>query len=206
MTLPTRLQALSLYENIFILRKSSVRPFFGDQEQTLRAHSLAVAGIAEKIASVSPNMDKDKAYILGLLHDCGRIKDEKTENCFHGYVGFQYMMSINQPEIARISLTHTFYEKDFDASTYPQNSEQLEKCRSYLQEIEYNDYDLLIQLADILNDMGKICTIETRFSSIVRRYGLNPEVVKPHIRRLHEIKEHFDKKAGCDIYCLLGIK
>ena len=206
MTFPTRSQALSLYENIFVLRNSSVKPFVGNQEQTLRAHSLAVANIAEKIASVVPNMNKDKAYVLGLLHDCGRIKDEITENCFHGYVGFQYMMSINHPEIARISLTHTFYEKNFDASTYPQDSEQLEKCRSYLREIEYNDYDLLIQLSDILNDMGKICTIKTRFSGIVQRYGLDSEVVKPHIKRLHEIKAYFDKKAGCDIYCLLGIE
>lgn len=206
MTFPTREQAQSLYENIFVLRNSSVKPFTEEQEQTLRAHSLAVANIAKNIASVISGMDTEKACILGLLHDCGRIKDEKTENCFHGYVGFQYMMSINQPEIARISLTHTFYEKDFDASTYPQNSEELEKCRNFLRKTEYNDYDLLIQLADILNDMGKICTIETRFSSIARRYGLTFESLTSHITRLHQIKEYFDQKAGCDIYHLLGLK
>ena len=40
-------------------------------------HSRVTARVAEKIAE-AVGLDKDKAYVLGLLHDIGRCKDMGT--------------------------------------------------------------------------------------------------------------------------------
>lgn len=193
-------QAKLEFENIIKLRNSSLFPFTEEQEKTFRVHCLVVADFAEKVAANIFGMDAEKAYVLGLLHDCGRIKDEKAENVFHGLVGYKYMMQKNQPEIARISLTHSFYEKDFNLETYPQNKESLLFCKDLLKNIEYNDYDLLIQLSDMTNDVGRNCTIEYRFDSISKRYNVPHEKLEPIIEKMNQIKHYFDRKANNDIY------
>ena len=193
-------QANIEFENIINLRNSSLSPFTEEQEKTFRAHCLAVAGFAEKVAANISGMDAEKAYVLGLLHDCGRIKDEKAENVFHGLVGYKYMMQKSQPEIARISLTHSFYEKDFNLETYPQNKDDLLFCKDLLKNLEYNDYDLLIQLSDMTNDVGRNCTIEYRFDSISKRYKVPFEKLQPIIDKMNQIKYYFDKKANNNIY------
>ena len=203
--MPARAEAQKLFEEVVFLRNNSKTPFTKDQEQTFRQHCTAVASIAEKIASALPGINEDRAYILGLLHDCGRIKDEKTEHAFHGYIGYHHMLEKGYPTLARISITHNFYQKDFDTTTYPQNKEQVIFCKKYIQTIDYNDYDRLIQLSDILNDMGKLCTIEYRFSSIAHRYNIPVDRIETHIRSLNELKQSFDNKIGIDVYKFLGI-
>ena len=193
-------QAEIEFENIINLRNSSPSPFTEEQEKTFRAHCLAVASFAEKVAANISGMDAEKAYVLGLLHDCGRIKDEKAENVFHGLVGYKYMIQKQQPEIARISLTHSFYEKDFNLETYPQNKDDLLFCKDLLKNLEYNDYDLLIQLSDMTNDVGRNCTIEYRFDSISKRYKVPFEKLQPIIDKMNQIKHYFDKKANNNIY------
>lgn len=199
-------QAEDLFEKIITERNSSKFPFKGTMEVTFRTHCKAVAHIAETIALSCLQMDSNKAYIMGLLHDAGRVADEPRSDTFHGVVGYHYLMKLGLPEIARISLTHCFCIKDFDISTYPQNRAQLLEAKEYLSKIEFDDYDLLIQLADLINDMGKTCTIEERFDSIRQRYNVPVEKIAPMVKRLNEIKTYFDNKCGCDIYDLPGMR
>lgn len=201
-----RKQAEELFENIIAERNAGEFPFTGDMEDTFRRHCATVARIAETIAAACPDLNTDKAYISGLLHDAGRVEDEQRSDTFHGIVGYHYLMGKGLPEAARISLTHCFYFKDFDISTYPQNREQLREAKEFMKNIEYDDYDLLLQLADILNDMGKTCTIEYRFNSVGKRYKIAPEKIAPMIKKLNEIKTYFDGKCGCDIYDLPGMR
>lgn len=204
--LPSLLQARELFNDIISTRNSSDHPFLDDMELTFREHSLAVAYIAQMIASRSGSLNPEDAYIMGLLHDGGRIIDEFAEKRFHGLVGHYYYNQIDYPQLARISLTHTFYIKDFRLEDYPYPRDDLIRCQQLLKDITYNDYDLLIQLADMINDKGQTCTLEYRVDSLVQRYKFPREKFQPMLDRLNEIKAHFDQKCGTDIYTIFGVK
>lgn len=68
-------------------------------------HSRNVAFCACKIAEAC-GMDKEKAYILGLLHDIGRKFGVK--HLGHVYDGYKYMLSLGYTQVAKICLTHSF--------------------------------------------------------------------------------------------------
>ena len=55
-------------------------------------HCLTAAHCAEKIASACGDMDSEKAYILGLLHDIGRKFG--TRHLGHVSDGYTYMKSL----------------------------------------------------------------------------------------------------------------
>ena len=201
----SRKDAQGMLEYIISERNSSSHPFRPEWEQEFRAHSGAVAHIAETIASKTLYLNSEKAYILGLLHDCGKYQDEHACHKFHGLVGYYYMLEKGYPDLARASLTHTFYKKEFDLSEYPFPPDDLKICRQLLQDIEYDDYDLLLQLADMINDMGKTCTLEYRVQSLCKRRNIPPKDYAWVEVALNAIKNYFDKKCGCDIYSLFGL-
>lgn len=204
-TFPTREQANELLENIINLRNSSNQVFCDDQELTFRNHCSVTAEQAEKIAARIPGLDKDRAYVLGLLHDAGRIKDERANNVYHSLVGYDYMNNLGYPDIARVCLTHSFYEKDFEEELYLP-SPDIKKCKELIYTIEYDDYDRLIMVCDHLNKMGEICNIETRYKDISERYSVPYTKFANIIKLINHHKSHFDKKCDCDIYRLLGIE
>lgn len=203
--LPTPTEAEILFEVIISIRNMTEHPFTGDMETTFRAHCTAVADIAATIAAATPDMDPERACVLGLLHDCGRIRDEYAEPCFHGWVGAEFMKELNYPDLARISVTHSFYEQNFDTGAYPQNRTDILKCRNYLQTITFNDEDRLIQLCDMLNNLGKTCTIEQRMADVSRRYHVSEERVQVLMKLLQKIKGYFDGRCGIDIYDMLDL-
>ena len=67
---PNREQALKIWEAGIIYRLS--RPYGFTFENEYRFHTMGVASAAEKIARHVPNMDPEKAFVLGLLHDYGK--------------------------------------------------------------------------------------------------------------------------------------
>ena len=70
------------------------------------------AHCAEKIASACGDMDVEKAYILGLLHDIGRKFG--VRHLGHVYDGYVYMKSLGYDEVAKICLTHSFNNHTID--------------------------------------------------------------------------------------------
>lgn len=173
----------------------------------LRQHSLLVATCAEILATKIPGMDTKKAYALGLLHDYGKVVDERTCNLFHGLCGYMIMSQLGFDEVAKICLTHTFIDKDFkydDYITYPK--EELQECKKILKGIEYDDYDRLIQMSDMMVTVVGFKSLRERMNFIRNKYKLCPLTIKNKYRQVLKLKAQFDKLCGCDIYRLLGLQ
>lgn len=202
---PSRTEAKKLFEWVIFERNQTPYPFLDDMEKTFRDHSNAVAKIAEALAKDTAYLNSEKAYVMGLLHDCGRIVDEFATKQYHGVVGYRIMNEKGYPELGRICLTHNFIDKDFDIELMPHPRDEMLFCKTYLNSIEYDDYDLLLQLADIINDLGKSCTIEYRYKSISKRYNVPYAKFAALIDKTNILKAYFDNKLGQDIYKLLGI-
>lgn len=160
-------------------------------------HSRITAKCAEKIAELCEDLDSEKAYILGLLHDIGRKFG--VRHLGHVSDGYKYMMSLGYDEIAKICLTHSFnnstiqeYIGKFDVS-----DEELELIETALAKVNMDDYDKLIQLCDALAGSDGVLNIEDRMRDVKQRYGYYPqEKWNSNIR----LKNYFEKKTGNNIY------
>lgn len=165
-------------------------------------HSISVANNARLIAEKAKILDCDKAYVMGLLHDIGRRAGVK--GILHIFDGYDYMMSMGQEEIARICLTHSFPIKDVNTfvGKYDCSSEQKKFLEEFLQNIEYSDYDILIQLCDAISLPNGACIMEKRFIDVALRHGL-PDFTIDKWKAFLNAKKHFDELCGCNIYTLL---
>lgn len=169
-------------------------------------HTTGVADSAYKIAQKC-NLNPQKAYILGLLHDYGKIQDEKQTGIPHFFVGYDKMNKDGFSDVANVCLTHSFPIKDFSLSDYSSyNINYLNKVKTILSQYEYDDYDRLIQLCDIfLEGMNKI-SYQKRIECIRNRYNLTKEQTKVLESGAKLNKEYFDNLCGCDVYDILNIK
>ena len=158
-----------------------------------KAHSLVTAECAEKIAACCPGMDSEKAFILGLLHDIGRRFG--VTQLAHVIDGYDYLMTLGFDEPARISLTHSFAEKDIH--TYigkPDVSEaDYQRILNLIASFDYDDYDRLIQLCDSIAMAEGPADIVTRMSDVKNRYGFYPQ--KKWDKQL-ELQKYFEGKMG----------
>ncbi len=164
-------------------------------------HSRTAAYAARTIAERC-GMDGDRAYVLGLLHDIGRRKGSwGVEHVFDGY---EYMMSLGEPEIARICLTHSYPRfEGFDdyLNLLKCTDARREFLREYLAGTEYDDYDKLVQLCDGISLPNGVCIMEKRLMDVALRHGVHKYAVV-RWREFFAIKKYFDEKCGCNIYSL----
>lgn len=165
-------------------------------------HSRSVAENAKLIAAQIESMDESQAYVMGLLHDIGRRAGNKA--LLHTFDGYDYMYSINQPKIARICLTHSFPIQDIHTffGRFDCTQEQKEFLENYLKQVTYDEYDRLIQLCDAISLPNGACIMEKRLVDVALRHGL-PECTIEKWKAFMELKKHFDKLCGCNIYTLL---
>lgn len=159
-------------------------------------HSRNVAHCAELIAMEIAGMDGDKAYVLGLLHDIGR-KYGATQLA-HVYDGYKFMLSMDEPEVAKVCLTYSFVNKSIDdyLGEFDLLDNQMEELIMILSELEFDDYDYLMQLCDGISTSEGIVSMQERIGDIEKRYGRYPDAIR---RRNPEIKEYFEKKLGYSI-------
>ncbi|MGM9624624.1 MAG: HD domain-containing protein [Eubacteriales bacterium] len=167
-----------------------------------REHSISAAENAKRIAEKIPDMDAETAYVMGLLHDIGRRAG--VAGIRHIFDGYDYMMRLGEPEIARICLTHSFPLPDVRAFSgrYDCSEEQLAFLKRFLAGAEYNDYDRLIQLCDAISLPGGACIMEKRLVDVALRHGLHDGILDKW-RAFMELKTYFDKRCQCSIYTLL---
>ena len=167
-----------------------------------KQHSISVANNARLIAEKIGYMDSNSAYVMGLMHDIGRREGVKA--ILHIFDGYDYMMSINQPEVARICLTHSFPIKDVSTffGKYDCTNDQLEFLDEFITNITYDDYDLLIQLCDAISLPNGACIMEKRFIDVALRHGL-PQFTLDKWKAFLNLKTYFDEKCDCDVYSLL---
>ena len=160
-------------------------------------HCLTAAHCAEKIASACGDMDVEKAYILGLLHDIGRKFG--VRHLGHVSDGYRFMMSLGYDEAARICLTHSFNNHKLDEyiGKLDVSDEEMEMIKTELARTVYDDYDRLIQLCDSLAGAEGVLDIEDRMNDVKKRYGFYPQDKWDSNMRL---KQYFEKKMKKDIY------
>lgn len=160
-------------------------------------HSRVTAYCAEKIAENCADMDGEKAYIVGLLHDIGR----KFGNRQLGHIcdGYSYMMSLGYDEVARVCMSHSFnnhimeeYMGKFDAT-----EEEFNLMESTIKSMEYDDYDRLIQLCDALGGVTRVTNVEERMEDVRSRYGWYPPTKWDSTI---ELKGYFEEKTGQNLY------
>ena len=160
-------------------------------------HSRVAAHCAEKIAEKCEDIDPEKAYIVGLLHDIGRKFG--TRHLGHVSDGYTYMMSLGYDEVARVCLTHSFNDQvmeDYIGKKDTTDAEY-EQIQNALHKISMDEYDRLIQLCDAIAGADGVLDITERMADVRRRYGSYP-TQKWNQNLL--LKKYFEEKAGDEIY------
>ncbi len=166
-------------------------------------HSYLVAQCAERIAGACGDLNTEKAYVLGLLHDIGRHFG--VSQLRHVYDGWKYMLGWGYDEVAKCCLTHSFCVQKNGLDDYigrkDITEEQQVELATALQEAVYDDYDLLIQLCDGLAGGERIMTIEERMLDVQERYGNYPQ---DKWNKKLDLKAYFEERTGRNIYEIVG--
>jgi putative nucleotidyltransferase with HDIG domain len=170
----------------------------------IRVHTRMVAYFAKKLAK-QMGLNEEKAYIFGILHDIGKRRSEFRSNKFHGQEGYDLMSSLGYDEVARICLTHSFIDKDFLDEDYVYSQEWKDWARSKLKDIEYDDYDRIIQFCDLLSVGFNLCSIEERVNNIVVTYNATEHMAAKKRKTAYELKDYLEKKCGRNIYQVLRL-
>lgn len=164
-------------------------------------HSRVTAQCAEKIAKASGNLEPEKAYILGLLHDIGRRFGKGQMR--HITEGYRFMREKGYLTVARICITHSFPNQDIREyiGQFDISREEVTLLAELLKEYEYHDYDRLIQLCDSIAMPDGPVAADTRMDSVAVRYGYYP----PEKRKaVYGLKEYFEDKMGDNLYRVVG--
>ena len=169
-------------------------------------HSLYAARAAEAIAREHPALDPQAAFTLGYLHDIGRR--EGVTQMRHILDGYNFLTRLGYDDAARVCMTHSFPVKDVRAivGTWDDCAiTEFEFIRSYLDRIEYNEYDKLIQLCDALALPSGYCLMEKRLVDVTLRYGIN-EYTLLRWKAYLGLQNEFEKVINKSIYdCLPGV-
>jgi len=165
-----------------ILSLKETTAFVADGEQRNPGawvnHSLFVAKAAEVIALERPSLDHQTAFILRYLHDIGR-REGITQNR-QILDGFNFLTNQGYDDAARVCLTHWLPVKNVQTvmGLWGQcTTADIEFIQGYLDQIEYNAYDKLIQLCDALALPSGYCLIENRFVDVALLHVINAYTV-----------------------------
>ena len=168
-------------------------------------HCKYVAESARLIADNCKDLNADVAYILGLLHDIGKTTSSGKTTIGHIIDGYNYSMEKGYDFLAKICVTHSCPSKNIsDIFEAKENNthEGYNFVEDFLNTIEYDEYDKLIQLCDALGLHNGFTLIEKRLIDVALRHGVNDYIV-PKWKAFMELKDYFDKKIGKSIYSVL---
>lgn len=170
-------------------------------------HSYSVGMAAYLLAQRVPQLDAELAGSYGLLHDIGRGLCHKDMKIMHIFAGYRYLLAEGYTQAARICLTHSFPVRDIKSVTGVWDCSETDYVflTKYLQDIEYNPYDKLIQLCDNLGMAEGIVPLEKRLVDIIRRYGLDAANVSDRWAALFAIKEDIEQQMGVSVEEVLGL-
>ena len=135
-------------------------------------HSKNVGIAARNIAHLVSELDEEKAYIVGLLHDIGRrvgiVNIPK-----HVYEGYKYCMAKGWGEAARICMTHSYVFMKDEFNYEPKSLEEKEIKKYILSAGEADEYDKLIQMCDALaTDYGFVILEKHLLLAVAQGHGV----------------------------------
>jgi len=163
-------------------------------------HSKTVARAAETIANKC-NLDTQRAYVSGLLHDIGRY--EGYSELHHIYAGYKLLRDKGHRKIAEICLSHSFPYQNIGEyfGTNDCTNEETSIITSFLSNKIFDDYDKLVQLCDAIGSSVGVCLIEVRIMDVIRRHGVT-DLTPQKIEALFGVKAYFDSICKMNIYDL----
>ena len=166
------------------------------------AHSCHVAAACRAIAEHCEDLDEEKSYVLGLLHDIGRHAGVTSER--HLIDGYRYCIGRGWEKAAQVCISHAFMLQDITTSigTFDVTDEDYAFMKEFVAHAKYDDYDRLVQLCDALALPSGFCLLEKRFVDVTLRYGFHPATLD-RWRRTLDLKTYFEGKIGRSIYDLL---
>jgi putative nucleotidyltransferase with HDIG domain len=166
------------------------------------SHSKYVAEAARLIAEETRELNSETAYIVGLLHDVGRR--EGVTDMHHIINGYNFLKEKGFDEPARICITHPFLVKEIEcySGKWDCSESELGFIKDYLRNIEFNDYDKLIQFCDAIAIPSGFCLIEKRMIDVALRYGINDLIIDKW-KTTMGIKQYFESKMQKSIYTIL---
>lgn len=166
-------------------------------------HVYGVGFLAQKIAEMLGDFDSEKAWVLGVMHDAGKMYEPFRQR-FHGIVGYELFID-KDVDIAKINLSHSFYfnklpEYEKVEKMFFGKREDYDFAQNLFVSTDVSEYDKLIQLCDCLVNCNGFVTLQQRADEFAMRNNLP---VPMHLSEdLLKLKEYFDYKLGCDIYSL----
>ena len=109
------------------------------------------------------------------------------------------LMSSGYDDVARICLTHSFNEQKIEGyvGDFDTTEEETKVIRTKLQEVQFDDYDKLIQLCDAISGAEGVMNIIDRMNDVRMRYGAY-DLDKWNTNLA--LKVYFERKMGKDLY------
>ena len=166
------------------------------------SHSIYAADAAKLISDNCQELDSEKAYILGLLHDIGRRAG--ITNMRHIIDGYTYSINEGYYLLAKICITHSFPTKNIKEAfgKWDCNQEEYNFVINYLNTVKYDDYDKLMQLCDTVALPNGFVLMEKRMVEVGLRHGTH-EYTAPKWEATFEIKQYFERLMGKSLYSIL---
>ena len=181
-----------------LLRNINSKEELGKKENRWILHSIYVGLAARRIAH-ELSLDEDFALTIGYLHDIGRSIDHFN----HPIEGYLYLLNMGYPNIARYSITHSFIDNVVfnTAGGGPKDVDSYFFIKKYLDSIEVNIYDNIIQLCDLFCLETGFTTFEKRILDITERKGVFSNSLN-HFDNIMTLKSRIEKAMGKEIYSL----
>lgn len=109
------------------------------------------------------------------------------------------MMSLGYDDVAKICLTHSFNEQKIEGyvGNFDTTEEETKVIRTKLQEVQFDEYDKLIQLCDAISGAEGVMDIVDRMNDVRMRYGAY-DLDKWNTNLA--LKDYFEQKMGKDLY------
>ena len=166
-----------------------------DRKQKLIDHLIGSAEIAGKFAQTFNAYEW--GYCCGLLHDIGRRYG--VTYLAHVYDGYRYLMELGWERAARVALSHSFNLRQMEdyIGKFDLEDEDQKVLEELLGNMEYDEYDYLIQLCDAIATAEGIVPLNERMNDVKSRYGYYPQ---EKWDRNIALKEYFEKKMGKPLY------
>ena len=146
------------------------------------SHSICVGDTASVIAE-KLNLDKEKARVLGYIHDIGKRFGSFP---LHDLNGFNYIKELGySDEYANICLTHSYLNNDYlcTAGSLP---EDIPFRTQFIKNHEYTIYEKIINLCDLMCT-NVVNTVDKRLIDIKNF----------EIDRIDDQRIYFIKKYSC---------